>query len=91
VVRKVLLSLLVAATVVSLAVVPLQVAGAQETPSSGAPAPDIVPQPDSGHAPTEAGDRGGALQLLILGLVVVGIGGVVVHLTRQSRRARDSG
>jgi hypothetical protein len=87
--RKVLLALLVVVTALSLTVVPLQVAGAQEPPGSGAPAPDIVPQPNSGHEPTEAGDRGGALQLLILGLVVVGVGGVVVHLTRQARRARD--
>lgn len=63
---------------------------AQDTPSTGVPAPDIVPRPNSGHAPTEAGDRGGALQLLVLGLVVAAIGGAIVHLTRQSRGARSS-
>jgi len=52
------------------------------------PAPDIVPRPNSGAAPAEAGDRGGALQLGLLTLVVVLIGGVTVHLVRQSRRAR---
>jgi hypothetical protein len=62
---------------------------AQDTPSTGVPAPDIVPEPNSGHEPTEAGDRGGALQLLLLGLVVVAVGGAVVHLSRQSRRARS--
>lgn len=63
---------------------------AQDTPSTGVPAPDIVPRPNSGHAPTEAGDRGGALQFLVLGLVIAAVGGALVHLTRQSRRARSS-
>jgi hypothetical protein len=74
----VLLGLLVPATAV-----------AQDTPSTGVPTPHIIPRPNSGHEPTEAGDRGGVLQLLILGLVVVAIGGAVVHLTRESRRARS--
>ena len=63
---------------------------AQEPPPSGVPTPHIIPRPNSGHAPTEAGDRGGALQLAVLGLVVVGIGGAVLHLVRQSRRSRSS-
>ncbi|MEO6318992.1 MAG: hypothetical protein ABIP36_09440 [Acidimicrobiales bacterium] len=49
---------------------------------------DIVPEPNSGEAPSEPGDRGGALQLLLLGVVVVVIGGGVYGLMRQSRRAR---
>lgn len=63
---------------------------AQDAPSTttGAAVPHIIPRPNEGHEPTEAGDRGGALQLLVLGLVVVGIGGAVLHLTRVSRRAR---
>jgi hypothetical protein len=65
------------------------VAAAQEPPSTtGAPAPNIIPEPNEGSEPTEAGDRGGALQLLVLGLVVVGVGGAALHLTRVSRRAR---
>jgi hypothetical protein len=65
------------------------VAVAQEAPSTtGAPAPNIIPEPNEGNEPTEAGDRGGALQLLVLGLVVVGVGGAALHLTRVSRRAR---
>jgi hypothetical protein len=52
------------------------------------PAQDIVPQPNSGEEPHEAGDRGGALQLAILGLVVVAIGGGGAMAVRQSRRAR---
>lgn len=64
-------------------------AGAQGAPPTGAPAPDIVPRPNAGHAPEEAGDRGGALQLLVLGLVVVAVAGATAHIVRQSRRARD--
>jgi uncharacterized protein HemX len=75
--------------VASVLVVPTS-AGAQDLPPSSAEVPtqEIVPQPDSGAEPTEAGDRGGALQLGLLALVVVAVGGIVVHLTRQSRRAR---
>ena len=68
-------------------------AAAQEpstsTPTVSLPPRDIVPEPNSGRAPTEAGDRGGALQLLLLGVVVVVIGGAVHGLVRQSRRARS--
>ena len=52
------------------------------------PGEGIVPEPDSGEPPTEAGDRGGALQLALLGLVVVVLVAGVVLLVRQSRRAR---
>jgi uncharacterized protein HemX len=64
-------------------------AAAQDTPSTGMPTQDIVPRPNSGHAPAEAGDRGGALQLLILAVVVAAVAGAIWHLVRQSRRARS--
>lgn len=63
----------------------------QDTPSTGVPAPDIIPKPNSGHAPAEAGDRGGALQLLVLGAVVVGLVAGALHLARQARRTGSSG
>jgi hypothetical protein len=71
-------------------------AGAQDPGSTtsitaGAPTQDIVPEPNSGEAPSEAGDRGGALQLGLLALVLCAIAGVVVLLVRQSRRARGLG
>ncbi len=52
------------------------------------PTQDIVPEPNAGEAPDEAGDRGGALQLAVLALLVVAIGGAVALVVRQSRRAR---
>jgi hypothetical protein len=55
------------------------------------PAQDIVPQPDSGERPTEAGDRGGGLQLAVLALVAVGIGVVVLRVVLQARRASGAG
>lgn len=68
-------------------------AGAQDPGSAtsttvAVPSQDIVPRPNSGVAPSEAGDRGGALQLALLGVVVVAIGGTVTRLVRQARRAR---
>ena len=52
------------------------------------PDQEIIPRPNSGDAPHDAGDRGGVLQLAVLGLVVVAIGGAVALVVRQSRRAR---
>jgi len=52
------------------------------------PPAHIIPRPNSGAAPQEPGDRGGALQLGLLALVVAVIGGAVTNLVRQSRRAR---
>ena len=73
-----------------LAGVALAQAGPQ--PTVQVPTLDIIPEPDSGESPDEAGDRGGALQLAMLGLVVVAIVGGGFHLRRQSRRARaDAG
>ena len=62
--------------------------GSTTTTLAGLPAPDIIPQPNTDSAPTEAGDRGGALQLAVFGLLVVAIGGAVFVIVRQSRRAR---
>jgi len=70
-------------------------AAAQEpsgpTTTVGVPAQDIIPEPDSGAPPSEAGDRGGALQLGVLALVVVAVGVAVLGLVRQSRHARAVG
>ena len=52
------------------------------------PTRDIVPAPNSGDEPTEAGDRGGALQLGLLVVIVIGVGLVVYLARRQSLRAR---
>ncbi len=55
------------------------------------PGNDIIPLPNSGHEPTEAGDRGGALQILVLVLMVGGVGGIVALAARDVRRARRPG
>jgi hypothetical protein len=52
------------------------------------PADDIIPEPNSGREPTEAGERGGALQALVLVAIVAGVGGVVAMIVRESRRNR---
>jgi hypothetical protein len=51
----------------------------------GEPDEGMIPRPNSGHEPTEAGDRGGALQLAVLGLIVVGVGFVGYKVFRQTR------
>jgi hypothetical protein len=52
------------------------------------PGNDIVPQPNSGREPDEAGDRGGALQVLVLALMLGGVGGIVALAARDVRRTR---
>ena len=54
------------------------------------PPAEMIPRPNSGQAPDDAGDRGGALQLLVFGLVVVAIGAGVTKVVLDSRRARRS-
>lgn len=57
-----------------------------QAPAPGGPA--IIPAPNSGTAPTDAGDRGGALQTVLFVLVLAGTGGIGLWLVRTSRRAR---
>lgn len=64
--------------------------GLQDDPPTGTqiedadqPAGGIIPRPNSGNAPTDAAERGGALQLLLLGLIVV-FGCVAVWSVRRS-------
>jgi hypothetical protein len=57
----------------------------EDQPVEGA---DIIPEPNSGQQPQEAGDRGGALQILVLVLIVAGVGGIVAMFVRESRRNR---
>jgi hypothetical protein len=57
-----------------------------------APVPEqrMIPRPNSGHAPTDAGDRGGVLQGLVFLFIVAGVGGITALAVRESRRARAS-
>ncbi len=59
-----------------------------ENPQPGAPDQDIIPRPNSGHEPTEAGDRGGALQILVFVALVAGVGTIAFLATRDVRRSR---
>lgn len=74
--------------------IPVVAVGAQEAPSTGetsvtpVPTPHIIPEPNSGHEPVDAGDPGGALQLLLLTIIVVAVAGITLNVVRQSRRAR---
>ena len=67
-------------------------ARAQDGPGTTGDAPsiEIIPRPNSGEAPEEAGDRGGALQLTLLVLVTVAVAGGAWHISRQVRRSRGS-
>ena len=59
-----------------------------ENPPPGAVEQDIIPRPNSGEEPTEAGDRGGALQILVFVAVVAGLGTIALLATRDVRRSR---
>jgi len=62
--------------------------GSTTTTLSEVPIQHIIPEPNTGEEPHEAGDRGGALQLGLLALLVVTFGGAIAVVVRQSRRAR---
>lgn len=53
------------------------------------PDAEIIPRPNTGREPAEAGDRGGSLQILVFVVVLVAIGGGVLFVVRESRRARS--
>jgi hypothetical protein len=55
-----------------------------------APEQDIIPRPNSGHDPNDAGDRGGALQITLFVALVGGVGLIVTLVVRESRRNRQS-
>ena len=49
---------------------------------------DIIPEPNSGSEPEDAGDRGGALQTVLFIGIVGGIVVMALVVARQSRKAR---
>jgi hypothetical protein len=62
---------------------------ADTTDDTPVPAQDIIPEPDSGRPPEDAGDRGGALQGVVFVLILVGVGGITAIVVRESRRSRQ--
>jgi hypothetical protein len=67
--------------------------GPDESTTTTAPAPpdqDIIPEPNSGQAPNEAGDRGGLLQLGLLALILVAVALIAWRIVHESRRNRAS-
>lgn len=48
----------------------------------------IIPRPNSGTEPDDAGDRGGALQTVLFVAILGGVAVMVVLVVRESRRAR---
>lgn len=87
------LVLLVLALALMVAGPPIAAAAQDDPTTTVAPveAPSIIPEPNSGHAPTEAGDRGGALQTALFVAMVGGvviIGGLVVRESRKARAER---
>jgi hypothetical protein len=62
--------------------------GDPSTDDAPLPGQDMIPEPNSGRPPRDAGDRGGALQGVVLLLIVVGVGGIAALAVRESRRTR---
>jgi hypothetical protein len=54
------------------------------------PDQDIIPEPNEGRPPQDAGDRGGWLQLTVLALILVGVGLIAWRVVRDGRRKRES-
>ena len=62
--------------------------GDPSTDDAPLPGQEMIPEPNSGRAPSDAGDRGGALQGVVLLLIVIGVGGIAGLALRESRPAR---
>ena len=50
--------------------------------------PSALPRPNSGQKPTQAGDRGGALQYATFALMCAGLTFIAFRIVSSSRRAR---
>jgi hypothetical protein len=58
-----------------------------ETESPAIPeSPTALPKANSGRAPQQAGDRGGALQLAVLAIMTTGLCTIATVIVRSSRR-----
>lgn len=88
---------LVLAVALAVCATGLQTAGAQDGESGDEPAvtsttfPEsepIIPRPNSGTAPEDAGDRGGWLQGSVFFIVVAGVAVIGVLVVRESRAKR---
>ncbi len=82
--------------VASLVLAPIQV-GAQDADepapttlprSSGGVGSILGPGPGGGVEPTDSGDRGGAAQLALFGVLVVAIGGIALLARRDMGKAK---
>ena len=58
-------------------------------PEPAAEAPSIIPRPNRGSEPDDAGDRGGALQAVVFGAILAGVIGIGALIVRESRRSRQ--
>jgi hypothetical protein len=50
--------------------------------------PSALPRPNSGQKPTQAGDRGGALQYATFALMLAGLAFIGFRIVMSSRKAR---
>lgn len=71
------------------------VTGQTETTEPGSsttelPPAEMIPRPNSGVAPTDAGDRGGGLQTVVFVLVLAGTGLIALLVWRESKKARTA-
>jgi hypothetical protein len=62
----------------------------EDTTTDVTPVPDqrIIPLPNSGHEPTDAGDPGGVGQVLVFAGILVALGVIVLSIRRDVRRGR---
>lgn len=58
------------------------------TSTTELPPAEMIPRPNSGVAPADAGDRGGGLQTLVFALVMGGTGLIGFLVWRESKKAR---
>jgi hypothetical protein len=62
--------------------------GDASTDDAPVPGGHIIPRPNSGREPEDAGDRGGALQVTVFLSIVAGLGAIGALAARDVRRAK---
>ena len=60
-----------------------------QTTTTAPDRPGIIPEPNSGVEPEDAGDRGGALQTALFVLMVLGVVVIAYLVYRESRKVRE--
>jgi hypothetical protein len=68
---------------------PPEADGSTTTSATAVPGEEMIPEPNEGRPPQDAGDRGGWLQLGLLVVILVAVGLIAWRVVVEARRNRE--